>query len=106
MNNKEILDVLIRARKNYNSTKYPGMCYHIALCLPVSSYGFIIDYIPEFNRKFLVSKEMLRVRSMYWWDIDDYQSRLDAFDKLIDIYQTKAEKKPTLWERLFKWIRN
>lgn len=89
MSNEEILKALIKARKDYNRARYPGMCHHLARTLSINTYSLIVEIIPEFNRKFLVSSEIptLRQRSVYWWDTNDYQSRVEAFDKLIDIYQ-------------------
>lgn len=40
--------------------------------------------IPEFNREFLEAK--LSDRCITWWDIKDRNSRIKAFDKLIEVY--------------------
>ena len=43
--------------------------------------------IPEFNREFLKAKLSCRCRA--WWDTDDRNSRIEAFDKLIEIYSRR-----------------
>lgn len=46
----------------------------------------ITDIIPEFNRKFLNAKNLT---DPWWWDTSDYQSRIKAFNKLLDYYKSK-----------------
>lgn len=40
--------------------------------------------IPEFNREFLEAKNP--DRCIVWWPSDDRESRIEAFDKLIEVY--------------------
>ena len=47
--------------------------------------------IPEFNRENLGAK--LSERCSAWWLVTDVESRLKAFDKLIEIYTLKTLKK-------------
>ena len=48
-------------------------------------------FIPEFNRENLGAKTSERFSA--WWLVDDVESRLKAFDKLIETYTLKTEKK-------------
>lgn len=57
--------------------------------------------IPEFNFDFLdgnrntkayesYERGDLPLRDIYWWEMDDRESRIKAFDKLIGIYEAKV----------------
>lgn len=46
----------------------------------------IYRIIPEFNRDFLDAKHK---ESLVWWDVSDRESRIKAFDKLIEVYSKK-----------------
>lgn len=57
--------------------------------------------IPEFNFDFLdgnrntkayesYERGDLPLRDIYWWEMDDKESRIKAFDKLIGIYEAKV----------------
>lgn len=46
----------------------------------------ITDIIPEFNREFLNAK---RPTDPWWWNINDYQSRIKAFNKLLKYYKNR-----------------
>lgn len=68
-----------------------GMCYSIEKALrwldcgnAIKDAGFVYlqTLIPEFNPEFLQASKYER----YWWDVSDEDSRLAAFDRLIEIY--------------------
>lgn len=46
--------------------------------------------IPEFNRDFLDAKYKERLA---WWDIYDRESRIKAFDKLIEVYSKRSQRR-------------
>lgn len=91
----EIIDVLLYAKHFYilctkekNLEPLPGICYCIYKALQYYTnaqvaYSDLIYYIPEFNVKFLEGNP----ESAYWWPIEDTESRIKAFDKLIKIYE-------------------
>lgn len=84
---KAILKDIKKAKKIYLEGKVHFMC----LCLSrvdSQKYGsceFIEERIPEYNRTFLGADPDLSDTSR-WWDLDDRDSRIKAFDKLIEIY--------------------
>ena len=47
----------------------------------------IRERIPEFNREFLEAKTSYG-RGV-WWEVDDRKSRIEAFDKLIEVYSRR-----------------
>ena len=83
---KSILKDIKKAKDIYLSHKSNFMC----LCFFSVNFdkywdsGEIQKRIPEFNREFLESKTPNGC--VVWWDIDDRNSRIKAFDKLIEIY--------------------
>lgn len=58
-------------------------------------YNSIVAQIPEFNPEFLEVTNLekfkkntyLQVGLEFWWDIMDSDSRINAFDKLIKLYE-------------------
>ena len=74
-----------RAKKCYYENRdILGMCraFHITAPLLIQC---VEDYIPEFN-----SHDLAHISNYgYWWDIDDRKSRIDAFNKLLEIYKKK-----------------
>ena len=94
ISNSEILEILKRAKEYYtfkDAYDARGICYRIYRIL-LSDYNISISYgeiehiIPEFNPDFLGGK----INSQnYWWNIFDQESRITAFDVLIDIYDKK-----------------
>lgn len=62
-----------------------GMCYYIRSVPEVLYYIPIAEQIPKFNEKFLLGISGILIG--YWWPIDDYHSRIEAFDKLISEYR-------------------
>lgn len=79
---------------------YPGMCW----CLKVAAanikfknskskvcyitYKGLVANIPEFNPEFLKATKSIRTAGLdFWWDLNDKQSRLNAFRLLRNIYK-------------------
>lgn len=84
--------ILVRARELYSSSndEYYGMCAAVNDAFRelnpekiASSYTYMKDYIPEFNPYFLEAP----FESGYWWYTSDHYSRLEAFNKLIALYE-------------------
>ena len=59
-----------------------GMCYYIRSIPEVLYYIPIAEQIPKFNEKFLLGISDILIG--YWWPRSDTESRIKAFDKLID----------------------
>lgn len=95
-----IVDVLKEAKEFLlKSDKYLGMCECIkCVCrlnfIKYTTLRCIPQNIPEFNYLYLVHSECMMVIPIhdYWWDIDDKQSRIEAFDKLIDLYKNSNKE--------------
>ena len=87
------IDVLIIAKALYKELlpDTRGMCY----CLRRAVYDQYVDYsmlpynFPEFNPKYLKSTASIYE---FWWDIEDIESRLKAFDTLIELYKNSTEE--------------
>lgn len=80
---KEIYNILIKAKEAYldcieHNGVLMGMCYYIP----------IAEQIPKFNEKFLLGISGILIG--YWWLRTDTESRIKAFDKLIDYYNPKG----------------
>jgi hypothetical protein len=71
------------------------MCYYLAkeiyyqndniVHMPYGYYNINVeDYIPIFNKFFL---EVNKIDDFYFGDMDDYDSRIKAFDKMIKYYE-------------------
>ena len=77
---KEVKKVYLDYKENY-------MC----LCfrrVDKDKYRYLEDiqkYIPEFNTTYLNAERWANKHSM-WWLVSDRESRINAFDKLIDLY--------------------
>lgn len=92
---RNVLDILIRAKEIYMCCSYRGMCSCISTSITqefdAQSYWYqssdIQKFIPEFNVEFL---EATTPDFPFWWHISDKQSRLNAFDKLIECYRNKV----------------
>lgn len=86
---EEIYNILIKAKEAYldciehNGVLY-GMCYYIRSIPEVLYYIPIAEQIPKFNERFLLGTSDLILG--YWWPHTDTESRIKAFDKLIDYY--------------------
>lgn len=84
--------ILVRAKELYSSNDdYYGMCAAFEDAfeelnpekIRSVSYAYIRDYIPEFNPYFLEAP----FDSGFWWSPSDHYSRLEAFNKLIALYE-------------------
>lgn len=73
---------------------YFGMCFYLGKACDKASIihqiniPYIEHLIPEFNRDFLKGRA-----GLYWWPLEDRKSRLEAFDKLIAIYEEAVNNK-------------
>ena len=104
MYKKKILkiDVLKEAFKLYNeyisNDKYWGMCSMIASAIEdrldrhnyVSYSDISRKYISKFNKEFLGVEN--NYYAPYWWDEKDTESRIKAFEKLINYYSLPENK--------------
>lgn len=93
----EIVQVLEAAKESflYWAVKFEeqGMCNHITSQLATHLPHVPVElirinpslYIPEFNPVFLCGRKKEFHR--YWWPQEDIDSRIQAFDKLINIYK-------------------
>ena len=98
LTNEDILCVLYTAKSKFitdrNTHNYAfGMCFYIQNCInfifdTYIYYSEIKHIIPEFVPKtFNINVEYNHL----WWDADDIDSRIKAFDKLIEIYKNKLK---------------
>ena len=96
LNNKDILCVLYTAKAKFiadrNIDSYMlGMCFYIQNCInfifnTYICYTEIKNIIPEFAPETFGSTVN---HNNFWWNVDDIDSRIKAFDKLIEIYKNK-----------------
>ena len=104
-----ILELLQKAKKLYLSNQGKvGMCWCIKVIANEGKsreeqrdrghipYASIRTQIPEFNPFYLNAPEVqckilgnpyLEIGLEFWWDINDSESRIKAFDTLIKIYE-------------------
>ena len=98
LTNEDILCVLYTAKSKFitdrNTHNYaPNMCFYIQDAINIIFktyiyYSKIKDIIPEFiPETFGVNIEY----DSYWWNVEDVDSRINAFDKLIEIYKNKLK---------------
>lgn len=88
---KSILEDIKKAKDFYLRHRSLFMC----VCFSEVSYekygegpNQICERIPEFNREFLNANRKSFVYGA-WWSSDDRKSRIEAFDKLIEIYSRR-----------------
>lgn len=89
---RRILSDIKKAKRYFQE----GMIDFMCLCFMRVSIKYckypIDSIIPEFNRDFLNAEyNGLSI----WWDRDDRESRIKAFDKLIDTYSKKRRYENT-----------
>ena len=94
-------DILVMAKDRYMSGVGMGMCYPIEKSFlrymeeenlyPPEKYGhnedrypYLGDIFPEFNPLFLGGDG----DKAFWWPTSDGESRINAFNKLIKIYES------------------
>lgn len=91
-----IVDILKEAKEFFlKSDKYIGMCECIKwVCkLDLTKYTSLCcihQNIPEFNSIYLTGKDMPIFQ--FWWPLCDQQSRIKAFDKLINLYKNSNKE--------------
>lgn len=84
---KRTLKDIKKAKKVYLDNKEKYMCYCFKR-VDKDKYKCVEDiqkYIPEFNRTYLNAERWASDYSM-WWLTCDIESRIKAFDKLIELY--------------------
>lgn len=109
--NTTILEWITKAKECYlNNEVIHGMCNAFSKAILYSPdlegkimyrNEWIPALIPEFNFDFLdgnrntkayesYERGDLPLMDIYWWEMDDKESRIKAFDKLIGIYEAKV----------------
>lgn len=86
---KEVYLRWIIASRNRNITI--GLCYSFNIA--AGQEGIVepvYEVIPEYNPVYLNAK--YKRPNPYWWPIKDATSRLDALDKLIELYKIRAKR--------------
>lgn len=89
------IDVLINAKELYKKIMPGpiGMCYCLIRVVRGYKhdtwYDILLYNFPEFNPKYFKST----ANSFdYWWNVEDVESRLKAFDTLIELYKNNTEE--------------
>lgn len=91
-----IVDVLKEAKEFLlKSDKYLGMCECIKCVCNQNNIKFISrccieQNIPEFNSIYLTGKDI--PICLFWWPLCNQHSRIEAFDKLINLYKNSNKK--------------
>ena len=88
---KEAKEFLLKSNKHYVG----GMCFCIESVCNQNNIKFTSTYcikqnIPEFNSLYLAGID--EPIQEYWWDPNDKQSRIEAFDKLINLYKNSNKE--------------
>lgn len=85
-NRRRILKDIKKAKKCFEETDAEFMCIAFKRINTKYIYNSINSIIPEFNRDFL---NAYYKDSSAWWSWLDRDSRIKAFDKLIEVYSKK-----------------
>lgn len=85
---RRILRDIKKAKEFYEMRITDYMCSSFILVSKKYYREHIDSIIPEFNQDFL-NAEYKRDYIYPWWDISDRDSRIKAFDKLIEVYSQK-----------------
>lgn len=90
--NAQTLEDIKKAKKCYTDgiEKFMCFCFREVNYRKYRDYESIHQLIPEFNRENLGSK--ISNKYSIWWLTSDKESRIKAFDKLIEIYTLKLKK--------------
>lgn len=83
---RRILRDIKKAKKCFEETDAEFMCVAFQRINSKYLYNHIDSIIPEFNRDFLNAEYK---DSRAWWSWSDRESRIKAFDKLIETYSKK-----------------
>lgn len=83
---RRILRDIKKAKEFYKMRTTDYMCSSFILVSEKYFRKHINSIIPEFNRDFLNAKHK---ECAAWWDRADRESRIKAFDKLIEVYSKK-----------------
>lgn len=83
---RKILKDIKKAKKCFEETDAEFMCVAFHRIDKKYRYNSINSIIPEFNRDFLNAKYKDLTA---WWEWYDRESRIKAFDKLIEVYSKK-----------------
>lgn len=86
---------VIKKAKIYQELYKEGMCasfkYAIIYTESIRNIPeWLNKNIPEFNAKYLTGSNM--THDHYWWNLNDIDSRIEAFNKLIKLYETKIKE--------------
>lgn len=81
---KQILEIIKEAKQAYLDHEDPFMCICFEKVYPFYCYNDIVRKIPEFKPSTFGIPETKQ--HDVWWPCKDRQSRINAFDKLIEIY--------------------
>lgn len=80
---KRILRIIKKAKNIYLTGEYDFMCICFVSAMPARSYSDIVKIIPEFQPS---TFGLDCSPHSIWWASNDRESRIKAFDKLIEIY--------------------
>ena len=95
------IDLLIKAKALYKELlpDTMGMCYclrrivydqvEVSCHLDYVDHSMLLYNFPEFNPEYFKSTASIYE---FWWDIEDIESRLKAFDTLIKLYKNNTEE--------------
>lgn len=83
---RRILRDIKRAKKCFEEGIFDFMCHSFMTVSDKYCMNPIDSIIPEFNRDFLNAKYK---EGRAWWDYLDRESRIKAFDRLIEVYSKK-----------------
>ena len=86
-----VYELIDKAREHFISSNSFSMCFTFYDVLE-EDYGIcslekkedIIKQIDKFNSEWLTNEKISK--NYFWWDPDDIQSRINAFDKLLEYY--------------------
>lgn len=86
-----VYELIDKAQDYFISGKSSAMCFAFYGILrddyeiySLEKREEIIKQIDKFNSEWLVGKKIPKYE--FWWEVDDIQSRINAFDKLLEYY--------------------
>lgn len=81
---KQVLRIIINAKQEYLDNNQDFMCFCFCRVASFKCYDDIVKRIPEFKPSTFGSDRENAKGA--WWSTIDRESRIKAFDKLIEIY--------------------